>query len=72
MTLHEQQTIQGQQTVTHLHARQVLRRAGFSAEQIDQILGQLPDPFDLDSDGSTLQRLGLTHDRLVDRMGGSP
>jgi CBS-domain-containing membrane protein len=72
MPFQEPQTTYAGRTVSHIQARPVLRRVGLTADDIDQILHELPDPFDVDSDGQTLQRLGLTLDRLVDLMGGSP
>jgi len=57
---------------SHEHARQAFRRAGYSDEFISEVLSQLPDPFDLERDREVLGRYGLTTERLMDRMGGSP
>jgi hypothetical protein len=45
---------------------------GYSDEFISEVLGQLPDPIDLHRDQQILARYGLSPERLVDRMGGSP
>jgi hypothetical protein len=50
----------------------VLRRAGYSTTQAQSILGDLPDPIDLDRDCEELFRRGVSLDRLIDAMGGSP
>jgi hypothetical protein len=57
---------------SHEEAARVLRRAGYSDEFISEVLGQLPDPIDLQRDRQTLERYGLTPQGLMDRMGGSP
>jgi hypothetical protein len=49
-----------------------LRRAGYSDEFIDEVLSQLPDPIDLQRDQPILARYGISPERLMDRMGGSP
>ena len=50
----------------------MLRRAGCSDEFISDVLSQLPDPIDLERDQEILTRYGLSPERLMDRMGGSP
>jgi hypothetical protein len=50
----------------------VLRRAGYSDEFISELLSELPDPIDLERDQHVLARHGLSSDRLMDRLGGSP
>jgi hypothetical protein len=50
----------------------VLHRAGYSDEFITELLDQLPDPIDLERDQQVLARYGLSSERLMDRMGGSP
>jgi hypothetical protein len=57
---------------SHEEAARVLRRAGYSDEFISQVLSELPDPIDLQRDHQILERHGLSSERLVDRMGGSP
>lgn len=49
-----------------------MRRAGYSDEVIREVLSQLPDPVDLQRDQQILARYGLSPERLMDRMGGSP
>jgi hypothetical protein len=57
---------------SHKETARVLRRAGYSDEFISEVLGQLPDPIDLERDQELLARYGLSPERLMDRMGGSP
>jgi hypothetical protein len=57
---------------SHEESERVLRRAGYSDEFIAEVLGQLPDPIDLHRDQQILDRYGLSQERLMDRMGGSP
>jgi hypothetical protein len=49
----------------------VMRRAAYSDELIREVLGQLPDPVDLQRDQRILGRYGLSSERLMDRLGGS-
>ena len=57
---------------SHEEFMRTLRRAGYSAEFIRDVLSQLPDPIDLQRDQQILARYGLSPERLIDRMGGSP
>lgn len=57
---------------SHEEAARVLRRAGYSDEFIQELLSQLPDPIDLERDQQILARYGISSERLMDRMGGSP
>jgi hypothetical protein len=57
---------------SHNEMARVLRRAAYPDEFISQVLGQLPDPIDLQRDQQTLARHGLSSERLMDRLGGSP
>lgn len=50
----------------------VLRRVGYSTRQAESVLRGLPDPIDFDRDGQVLFTRGVSIDRLVDAMGGSP
>jgi hypothetical protein len=50
----------------------VLRRTGFPEETIRAIELAVREPVDLLRDGNLLAEYGITRDRLVDRMGGSP
>jgi hypothetical protein len=61
-----------QHTMPKEEAMAVLRRAGYPAEEIEEIASQLPDPIDLDRAGPLLLRYGITMSVLRDRMGGSP
>jgi hypothetical protein len=45
---------------------------GYPEAFISDVLGQLPDPIDLQRDQQTLARYGLSGERLMDRLGGSP
>lgn len=58
--------------ITQADAKQVLRRAGYSMESIEEVLGDLPDPIDTERDLAALAERGVTGDSLIDRMGGSP
>lgn len=57
---------------SHEEVARVLRRAAYSDEFISDVLSQLPDPIDLERDQQILARFGLSPERLMDRMGGSP
>jgi hypothetical protein len=60
--------------MSHATAEKALRRAGASEEQIEDVLRDLPDPFDPDSE-QVVDRFfkhGLDYGRVTDRMGGSP
>jgi hypothetical protein len=57
---------------SHEEFSRVLRRAGYSEELIEEVLSQLPDPIDLQRDQQILARYGLSAERLMDRLGGSP
>jgi hypothetical protein len=57
---------------SHEEVARVLHHAGYSDEFIQEVLSQLPDPIDLQRDQQILARYGLTPERLMDRMGGSP
>jgi hypothetical protein len=50
----------------------VLRRAGFSEQTVEALDAELKDPVDVDRDANVLLRHGITLDRLIDRLGGSP
>jgi hypothetical protein len=49
----------------------VLRRAGYR-ELADEAMRDLPDPVDLDYVLAWGAEHGVTRDRLISRMGGSP
>jgi hypothetical protein len=50
----------------------VLERADLPHDLIEEVTGELPDLVDFDRDAAVLDRHGLTRDRLVDLLGGSP
>ncbi len=60
--------------VSHAEAARLMRRGGYSQERIDQVLQELPDPFDMDSqhNEAVFLKHGITYGRAMDRMGGSP
>jgi hypothetical protein len=60
--------------VSHAEAARLMRRGGYSQEQIDQVLQELPDPFDMDSqhNEAVFLKHGITYGRAMDRMGSSP
>ncbi len=54
------------------HVDSVLKRAGAPQDRRDAILDEIHFPIDLDELQAILAPLGITHDGLIDRMGGSP
>jgi hypothetical protein len=54
------------------HVDSVLRRVGVPEDRRNAILNEVHFPIDLDGLQALLEPLGITHDALVDRMGGSP
>lgn len=66
----------GGRPVTDMYDRQhvdaILRRAGAPKERRDEILDDIRFPISLDDLQGILQVHGITHDFLIDRMGGSP
>jgi hypothetical protein len=57
---------------SHEQFARVLRRAGYPDEFIREVLSELPDPIDLQRDEHILGRYGLSAERLMDQLGGSP
>jgi hypothetical protein len=57
---------------SHAEAEQIWRRAGYSQQQIDDVLRQLPDPIDSERDGDILFKHGMAASGLMERMGASP
>jgi len=51
---------------------EILRRAGVPAETIEALSAELGEEIDLERDGATLLRYGISRDALIARMGGSP
>jgi hypothetical protein len=58
--------------VSHAEAERILRSAGYSSEQIEDVLRDVPDPIDSERDAEALFRHGISVGGLMDRMGGSP
>ena len=59
-------------SISKSKAIETLRRANYDQALIDEVMSKLQDPIDFDRDGSILMQYGMTRDRLMDRMGGSP
>ena len=57
---------------THEQFSRVLRRAGYPDAFIREVLSELPDPIDLKRDEHILGRYGLSGERLMEHLGGSP
>ena len=57
---------------SHAEAAEILRRAGYSQELIDNVLRDVPDPIDPDRDDEAFFKHGLSFGAVTDRMGGSP
>jgi hypothetical protein len=57
---------------SHEQVWRVLRRAGYPDEFIREVLSELPDPVDLRRDEHILGRYGLSAERLMESLGGSP
>jgi hypothetical protein len=58
--------------MSHTELRNLLHRAGYTATQAQEIIRGLPDPINFDRDGGALFSGGVSLDRLIDRLGGSP
>lgn len=58
--------------LSHAEVERILRRAGYSQEQIVDVLRDLPDPIDTERDSEALFKQGISAGSLMDRMGGSP
>jgi hypothetical protein len=64
--------VEKKQSISHADATQVLRRAGYSQERIQELLRDLPDPIDPERDSVALVKRGMSAGELMDRMGASP
>jgi hypothetical protein len=62
----------GPESRSHEELSRVLRREGYPDEFIREVLSELPDPIDLQRDQQILARYGLSPERLMDHLGGSP
>ena len=58
--------------VSHAEAERLLRRVGYSKQQIQDLLRDFPDPIDNERDRGALSRHGISLGSLMDRMGASP
>jgi hypothetical protein len=56
----------------HDEVKAILRRVGYSPEQIEDVLREFPDPIDIDHSRDALLRHGISLGGLMDQMGGSP
>jgi hypothetical protein len=54
------------------HVDSVLARVGVAKSQRDTILAAVQFPISLEKLQAILAPFGLSHDSLIDRMGGSP
>ncbi|HWC39235.1 MAG TPA: hypothetical protein VG476_11930 [Acidimicrobiales bacterium] len=61
-----------QRTLSKATVIEIIRRAGYTPEVVDEIASRLQDPVDLDRDASLLAHYGVTRTALTDRLGGSP
>jgi hypothetical protein len=50
----------------------VLRNIGMPKDRRNAILDEIQFPIDLDALQAVFEPLGITHDALISRMGGSP
>jgi hypothetical protein len=58
--------------LSHAEFARILRRAGYTPEQIQVVAAQLPDPIDADRDRQILDGYGITRGHLMELMGASP
>lgn len=58
--------------MSHADVERIMRRAGYSKEEIEHVLRDFPDPVDTERYAAELLKHGLTIANLTDRMGGSP
>ena len=66
------QLVENKRLFAHAEAERVLRRAGHSEQQIEDVLRDLPDPIDTERDSEALFKHGISAGSLMDRMGSSP
>lgn len=57
--------------VSKAEVLRVLRRTG-NGEVADELAALLPDPVDIDRVGDLLLKHGISHDTLLQELGGSP
>ena len=58
--------------VSHDVARQIMRRAGYPEDRIEEVLCQFPDPIDTERDAETLAKYGMDVESVMDRLGTGP
>jgi CBS-domain-containing membrane protein len=58
--------------ISHAEVARILRRVGYTQEQIDDVLRDFPDPLDLDRSREDFLKHGISLGALIDQMGGSP
>ncbi len=58
--------------VSHAEVEGLLRRVGYSKEQVKDMLRDFPDPIDVERDGDALFQRGISVGSLMNQMGGSP
>jgi hypothetical protein len=59
-------------SVSKKTALEVVRRAGYPPEVVEEIASQLPDPVNFDRDEALLVSYGLTRGQLSEALGSSP
>lgn len=60
------------ETYDRQHVEAVLTRVGVPEDRRNAILNEIRFPIGLDALQALLAPLGITHDALINRMGGSP
>jgi hypothetical protein len=58
--------------ISHTEVKRVLRRVGYSPQQIEDALRRFPDPLDERNCTALERQLGTSMEDLMNRMGGSP
>jgi CBS-domain-containing membrane protein len=58
--------------ISHDEVARILRRVGYTQQQIDDVLRDFPDPIDLDRSREDFLKHGISLGALIDQMGGSP
>ncbi|MFL5830840.1 MAG: hypothetical protein ACJ76X_13080 [Solirubrobacteraceae bacterium] len=58
--------------ISHDEVGRILRRVGYTQQQIDDVLRDFPDPIDLDRSREDFLKHGISLGGLIDQMGGSP
>jgi hypothetical protein len=64
--------VEEKRLISHAEVERVLLRAGYSQEQIDDVLQRFGDPMDEGDCEAIEGELGISVSALMDRMGGSP